>query len=269
MSVQALSWVFDHCPEHVPPQPRLVLMSVANHAGPRGENSYPSVATIARETGMNPRQVQRWTAWLVAEQLLTVKVQGAGDTRIRADRRPNQYTLPGMHDGVASTTPRDGGPRHDPDEAGAAAPIPAATGVDETLEPSQRPDPDGVSSTTPRDGSRGDTDGPTGWHPRSHGVALTAPRGGADATQTVIEPKTEPNFEPRGEQSFATETRSAGHDGGTDQDPHQPVGRRRGLDLLRRARQTIPVATSLEPVGRLMAADRALADELGLSGDPV
>ena len=112
MSVQALSWVFEQCPESVGPQPRLVLMSIANHAGPRGENSYPSVATIARETGMNPRQVQRWTAWLVTEGLLEVAVQGAGDDRIRPDRRPNKYTIVPLHRGVSPAPPRaaDGPP---------------------------------------------------------------------------------------------------------------------------------------------------------------
>lgn len=253
MSVQALSWVFEHCPADVPPQPRLVLMSVANHAGPRGENSYPSVATIARETGMNPRQVQRWTAWLVDQGLLAVKVQGAGDARIRADRRPNQYTIVPLAHGVTPTTPRDGMAGEELEQAPHDRSDPATTGPDRPSTAPVEDLPDGVSSAPPRTA--------TGCHPRSDGVSLKAPRGGVSATQTVIEPKTEPS----GTSSSTTSSNATGQPAKDQEPPHRPpVDQTRARDFLRRARRTITAGESLKPVTRLLEADRALAGDLGL-----
>lgn len=252
MSVQALSWVFERCPENVGPQPRLVLMSVANHAGPRGENSYPSVATIARETGMNPRQVQRWTAWLVAEGLLEVVVQGAGDDRIRPDRRPNKYTIVPLHRGVSSASPRDPEPQSGP--------------VEHLSDPTTAGLTDGTAPVSPRTPERGDThDTPqpsTGCHPRSNGVALKAPRGVTDATQTVIEPKTEPSAT----SSQTTSSRAATPTLNDQEHPApRPVDHNQARDFLRRARTTITAGASLDAVTPLLEADHALAVDLGLT----
>jgi len=252
VSVQALSWVLERCPEHVGPQARLVLMSIANHAGPRGEDSYPSVATIGRETGLNARQVQRWTAWLADEGLLEVERQAGGDDRIRADRRPNRYTIVPLRRGVTSTTPRA-------EEAPERAP-------DTTVDPENTGPADGVTPTTPGTPERGDisvTPPPsTGCHPRHDGVTLKAPRGDTDATQTVIEP----NYEPRGTSPSTTSSRAATPPA-KDQDLDQrPVERTRARDLVRRARRTITAAESVAPVAAHLEADHALAAELGLIG---
>jgi len=51
MSVQAIAWVFDHSPERH--TARLVLLSLANHAGPDGSSAFPSVATIMQETRLS------------------------------------------------------------------------------------------------------------------------------------------------------------------------------------------------------------------------
>jgi DNA-binding transcriptional regulator YhcF (GntR family) len=57
MSVQAMSWVFEYSQSLG--GARLVLLSIANHASHDGDSSHPAIATIARETRMNRRAVQR------------------------------------------------------------------------------------------------------------------------------------------------------------------------------------------------------------------
>lgn len=51
MSVQALTWVLEHSEEKN--GARLVLISLANHAGPDGGSAFPSAATIMRETRLS------------------------------------------------------------------------------------------------------------------------------------------------------------------------------------------------------------------------
>jgi DNA-binding Lrp family transcriptional regulator len=57
MSVQAMSWVFDHSPTTL--GARLVLLSLANHASSDGGEIWPSQATIAQEARLSERQVRR------------------------------------------------------------------------------------------------------------------------------------------------------------------------------------------------------------------
>lgn len=57
MSVQALSWVFDHSESRL--AARHVLIAIANHTDKYGNNSWPSVATIAKESKLSEREVQR------------------------------------------------------------------------------------------------------------------------------------------------------------------------------------------------------------------
>src|SRR5271156_2668194 len=56
MSVEALSWVFQHSESTL--GSRHVLLSIANHAKSDGTGAWPSVATIARESKLSIRQVQ-------------------------------------------------------------------------------------------------------------------------------------------------------------------------------------------------------------------
>lgn len=51
MSVQAIGWVLEHSEEKL--APRLVLLALANHAGPDGSSAFPSIATIQRETRLS------------------------------------------------------------------------------------------------------------------------------------------------------------------------------------------------------------------------
>ena len=56
MSVQALSWVFEHSESRL--GARHVLLSIANHAKSDGSGAWPSVQTIARESRLSEREVQ-------------------------------------------------------------------------------------------------------------------------------------------------------------------------------------------------------------------
>ena len=100
MSVQAMGWVLDHSPSTG--TDRLVLISIANHAGPEpldGEGgpsfeAWPGVGTIQREAGLaRERTVQDSLARLVESGAVVRIVNGAPDERVRKDRRSNLYRL--------------------------------------------------------------------------------------------------------------------------------------------------------------------------------
>jgi DNA-binding transcriptional MocR family regulator len=65
VSVHALSWVLRHSETEW--GARLVLIVLADHAGEQGENSYPSVSTIAQQARLSTRQVHRCLRQLEAE----------------------------------------------------------------------------------------------------------------------------------------------------------------------------------------------------------
>ena len=56
ISVQALSWVFEHSDSRL--GARHVLLSIANHAKSDGTGSWPSVDTISRESKVSEREVR-------------------------------------------------------------------------------------------------------------------------------------------------------------------------------------------------------------------
>ena len=97
MSVQALGWVLDHSPTRG--SDRLVLVSIANHAGQEPSDdgtweAWPGVDLIRREAGLDrSRTVQDALARLVAAGALERVVNGAPDERIRKDQRPNLYRI--------------------------------------------------------------------------------------------------------------------------------------------------------------------------------
>ena len=57
MSVQAMTWVLEKSSSTL--GDRLVLYSIANHCDHEGRDAFPSVASIARESRLSERQVQR------------------------------------------------------------------------------------------------------------------------------------------------------------------------------------------------------------------
>lgn len=96
MSVQALGWVFDHSPAEG--SDRLVLLSLANHAGTSPVDdaweAYPGIALIQREAGLRRgRTVRDALTRLVEAGAVERIVNGAPDSRIRGDRRPNLYRI--------------------------------------------------------------------------------------------------------------------------------------------------------------------------------
>lgn len=87
MSVQALSWVFEHSESRL--ADRHVLLSIANHARSDGAGAWPSVSTIVRESKVSETQVHRSIRSLQALGELFVDV-GAGP------KGTNLYTISKM-----------------------------------------------------------------------------------------------------------------------------------------------------------------------------
>jgi hypothetical protein len=83
MSVEALSWVFQHSEARL--GARHVLLSIANHAKSDGTGAWPSVETIARESKLSVREVQYCLTTLVEMGELVIT---------RRARACNLYALP-------------------------------------------------------------------------------------------------------------------------------------------------------------------------------
>ena len=103
MSIQAIAWVLEHSLSE--DTERLVLISIANHVDPNGENAWPLVRIIAREANCSERQVQRAIASLVRRGEL--EVVGRDPTALRADRAARRFrmTFIAAPRGVAHVTP--------------------------------------------------------------------------------------------------------------------------------------------------------------------
>lgn len=107
MSVQALGWVFDHSP--TTGTDRLVLLAIANHCGavPTDEagveawEAWPGIALIAREAGLARQRTVTDALGRLVEGGHILRVRnGAPDSRMRGDRRPNLYRIP-LDNGVS------------------------------------------------------------------------------------------------------------------------------------------------------------------------
>jgi Helix-turn-helix domain len=72
---------------------KMVLLVISDHASEDGTNAYPSIATIARKASISPRQAQRIVAGLESSGLIRIEKQAGGPADMRADRRPNRYTV--------------------------------------------------------------------------------------------------------------------------------------------------------------------------------
>ncbi len=55
MSVKVVTWVWEHSP--VAGNERLVLLAITDSAEDDGRNAWPSVATLASKTRLDPRTV--------------------------------------------------------------------------------------------------------------------------------------------------------------------------------------------------------------------
>jgi len=85
MSIQAISWVLDHSESEL--GDRLVLISIASCANSDGEDAWPKVPKIARDSRLSERQVYRCLQNLV--ELGELKIDNGGG---RGNR--NIYSLP-------------------------------------------------------------------------------------------------------------------------------------------------------------------------------
>lgn len=75
----------------LPPNLKIVLLAIVDHADDDGRNAYPSQETIARKTGYSVRQVKRIVAELKDKGLIDV---GCASLPNRATlRQPNVYTI--------------------------------------------------------------------------------------------------------------------------------------------------------------------------------
>lgn len=83
-----MTWVWD---QELPPNLKIVLLAIADHADDGGGQAFPSHATLARKTGYTDRQVKR-----IIDQLVSVGVLIVGKAALpgrRADRQPNMYRI--------------------------------------------------------------------------------------------------------------------------------------------------------------------------------
>lgn len=81
MSFDAHRWIWQ---QSLTGSEKLVLLKVAHHADPDGTNSYPSVDSIVRDTGIGKRQVQRHLKSFVDRGFLAIddhEKGGRGHTR--------------------------------------------------------------------------------------------------------------------------------------------------------------------------------------------
>lgn len=91
-----MGWVLDHSPAKG--TDRLVLLSIANHAGKSPVDgaweAWPGIETIQREAALDrQRTVNDALARLTSNEDVERVVNGAPDERIRKDRRPNLYRI--------------------------------------------------------------------------------------------------------------------------------------------------------------------------------
>lgn len=85
MSVRAITWAWE---QQIPPNGKILLVALADHAHDDGRNSYPSVATLCHKTGLSRSTVQRLLTSLVNEGVICVQRAGGTD-----GRTPTVYAL--------------------------------------------------------------------------------------------------------------------------------------------------------------------------------
>lgn len=256
MSVQAIGWILEH--SEATGNVRLVLISIANHAGARGERAWPSIARLARESRCSASTVKR--ALRAAEaigELHVYEQEGEG----RADRRTSRYELPRVPGWEA---PRGILPR---------------TGVQSDTSIPVDNSPDGGSPVTPRDASRGVKSGVHGGSPVTPDPSLEIrPKettASADGGPIVDNSVTSPEFEalwrlyprraggnPRGRAWKAFRARVA--------DGHTATDILRGVERYARwCRATDKVGSELvQQAATFLGPDCGFSEDWGLPKDP-
>lgn len=93
MSVQAMTWAMEQ-QEVLEPSARHVLLCLSNYAGKSGQAAFPSVSTLATDTGYSERTVQYRLRDLEASGLIVRGNQAIAAAYVdRHDRRPVVYDL--------------------------------------------------------------------------------------------------------------------------------------------------------------------------------
>lgn len=94
VGINAVHWAFRQAP--CPPELVVTLAAIATYAGEDGRGAYPSVATLAHDTGKSADQVSRDIKKLrgLAPPLLLLGDQGLSATKWPAGSRPVVYDLP-------------------------------------------------------------------------------------------------------------------------------------------------------------------------------
>lgn len=112
MAVEVMAWAFEQQLDS--PAKKLLLLAIANHASPDGTNAWPSIATLARKTGISARHVRRLLRELEEEGWIATERQAGGTAKIADEKRPNLYTVrmgPPDTDVRPPRTPMSGPPR--------------------------------------------------------------------------------------------------------------------------------------------------------------
>ncbi len=84
MSIQAVAWVLDQHPENLPGKPKLVLVSIANHADHTNGYCFLNLETISRESSMPVRSLYRYIGALVRNGYLRKELRKGADGKRRA-----------------------------------------------------------------------------------------------------------------------------------------------------------------------------------------
>lgn len=93
MSIQAMAWAIEQ-QQITDANARFVLVSLANCAGPTGENSFPSIKRICRDTGLSESSVRRGIRTLEKASMIIRGNQAIAAAYIsRNDKRPVVYNL--------------------------------------------------------------------------------------------------------------------------------------------------------------------------------
>lgn len=120
MSSRAIAWALDaSCSGPMSAEGRLVLLVLADHAGPDGASAWPSKRSVATRLGVSERTVQRALKSLREAGAIVLGDQSATNS-LPADKRPTVYDLPIGETLVAPRGESEVTPRYDSGETDVA-----------------------------------------------------------------------------------------------------------------------------------------------------
>jgi DNA-binding transcriptional ArsR family regulator len=90
VSLRAMLWAFDEAPPYLSPIQRHVLVALADHVDDSTQIAWPSIARLARRTGLGQSTVRRSLAALADAGIISVEIHGA-PTKGGDWTRPNLY----------------------------------------------------------------------------------------------------------------------------------------------------------------------------------